>query len=164
MAVCKLCSLHETRHHTFDGCGVLPCDFLFIASHPSSTEDLLRKPFIGKSRIIFDIMECTGIKSAYLTYMVRCRPCDSFDDPTREPTKMEILKCQEHILALVPKAMPSVIVFIGKLVDTHYRQYFKNAITILDLDYLTRSGGKSSPYWSETINKLERAKHAVFHN
>lgn len=163
MANCELCKL-SVRNFQTQGRGKLPCDFLFIAESPGQIEFLIRKAYVGKNRIIDDVLRSAEITNYYLTYMVRCCPYDLTPEHFREVTKAEILKCQQNLLNLVSSAMPGVIVFIGKLVEQHYRIHFPNAITILDLDFLTRSGGKGSPYWRETIIKLERAKHAIFHN
>lgn len=163
MANCESCKL-SLRNFRTQGRGKLPCDFLFIAESPKRIEFLIRKAFVGENRIIDDILRSAEITDFYLTYMVQCCPWDGTPEHTREVTKAEILNCQQNLLDFVTTAMPSVVVFIGKLVEQHYRIHFPNAITILDLGYLKRTGGKGSPYWRETIIKLERAKHAVFHS
>lgn len=58
---CKKCKLHKTRHNVIFGEGNQKAKILVIGEAPGHDEDIIGRPFVGKSGQLFDkIMAACG--------------------------------------------------------------------------------------------------------
>ncbi len=92
---CKLCPLHKEAHTVcLWGEGSPKARLMILGEAPGREEDMVGRPFIGKSGKLLDyILETLGIdrKDIYSTNAVKCRPPDN-KLPTRKGDREEVLK------------------------------------------------------------------------
>lgn len=140
---------------------MIPCDVLFIGEGPGVSEDTLGIPFIGPSgRLLDDAIEetlgfgITIIPRYYITNVVQCRPCNSKDDPNREPTKEEAWQCWPNLQAIHKKVKPQEIVFLGKVAEKYCKKTWPHAWRLPHPAYLLRRGGTGTPTYFGFVRDL----------
>lgn len=112
---CNLCSLGEiTRCNNTKptlGIGSLNPKIFIIGEAPGQEEELVGKPFVGKSgQLLQDIILDSGltIKDIYVTNAVKHRPPGN-----RTPTDEEITACLPYLKAELEMCKPKVIFTVG---------------------------------------------------
>ena len=119
---CTKCGLHKTRHNVIFGEGNKNAKILIIGEAPGHDEDMIGRPFVGKSGQLLDrILEACGFtreKHVYISNIVKCRPPGN-----RVPTDQEARTCIPylmkqieliHPLILLPLGASALRVFFGK--------------------------------------------------
>ena len=119
---CKKCDLHHTRHHVIFGEGNSSARILIIGEAPGHDEDMIGRPFVGKSGQLLDkILAACGFtrdKHVYISNIVKCRPPGN-----RVPSDYETRTCVPYLfrqidlidpLILVPLGASALRVFFGK--------------------------------------------------
>ncbi len=119
---CTKCGLHKTRHNVIFGEGNENAKILIIGEAPGHDEDMIGRPFVGKSGQLLDrILEACGFtreKHVYISNIVKCRPPGN-----RVPTDQEARTCIPylmkqieliHPLILLPLGASALRVFFGK--------------------------------------------------
>lgn len=132
---CRLCDLCEARTKIVLPSGDLNSPVVFVGEAPGEKEDIIGKPFVGRSGKLLDrIMEEEGVdrSKVMITNTVKCRPPDN-----RDPTKEEMEACRpflEHelydkelIIGLGKSACRDLLGYEGRMADIVNR---KTAITI----------------------------------
>lgn len=160
---CKACALSAYRRNIVVArtVGSAPYQILLIGEAPGQSEDSVGIPFYGPSGQLLDQMtlEAWGINgpSYVITNTVFCHPTDKAGGRNREPFKEEVLACMPNLMNVVDTVYPRLYIFAGKVAERYYVKMLKPNITILHPAYLMRTGGKSSPYYRVTVNKLKEA-------
>lgn len=111
---CTLCPLSETRNHAVIGEGVLNAKVVIVGEAPGAQEDLIGKPFVGKSGNLLDqLLEEAGFyrgKNIYITSINKCRPPEN-----RDPTQKEVKACLPFLWDQLKIIQPEVIVCLGRI-------------------------------------------------
>lgn len=173
---CTRCALHETRREVVLGRGECigksasaRTDILFIGEGPGKSENIIGKPFVGRSGRLFDKVLTLAITRVrmkrikyYITNTVACRPCDGEHEPNRQPAPEELLACLPRVQEVVDELRPRVIVFLGKVAENHLRKYYPEGIALAHPAYILRRGGESSPefvtFYRGVVEALRLAK------
>lgn len=95
------------------GDGPLNTDIMLIGQAPGANEDILRKPFVGRSGQLLDrLLEETkiGRKNVYVTSAVQFFPFKN-----REPSKEEVRLCKPFIERQIAIIKPRYIVLLGRI-------------------------------------------------
>lgn len=162
---CTLCSLSKYRTNMVLGRGTMPAPLLIIGEAPGVSEDATGKAFVGRSGKLLDTMLSQLPKvSFYIINCVLCRPCDSVSGPNRQPTKEEILKCNENVMEIIRKVNPKSVVLAGKIAEEVFSKEFPDAFKIQHPAFLLRTGGMFSPYWIQNSLILEEAVNYAIQN
>jgi len=119
---CKKCELHHTRHNVIFGEGNHGAKILIIGEAPGHDEDIIGRPFVGKSGQLLDkILAACGFtreQHVYISNIVKCRPPGN-----RVPTDQEAKTCIPYLmkqielidpLILIPLGASALRVFFGK--------------------------------------------------
>jgi len=119
---CKKCELHHTRHNVIFGEGNHGAKILIIGEAPGHDEDIIGRPFVGKSGQLLDkILAACGFtreQHVYISNIVKCRPPGN-----RVPTDQEAKTCIPYLmkqielidpLILLPLGASALRVFFGK--------------------------------------------------
>ena len=122
---CRLCGLCELRTKIVMPSGDLNSPVVFVGEAPGEREDIIGKPFVGRSGKLLDaIMEEEGVdrSKVMITNTVKCRPPEN-----RDPTKEEMDACRpflDHELAgrkvvigLGKSACRDLLGYEGKMAD-----------------------------------------------
>lgn len=122
---CSLCGLCEGRKNIVMPSGDLDSKVAFVGEAPGENEDLLGRPFIGRSGKLLDrLMEEEGLQRSrvMITNTVKCRPPNN-----RDPTKEEMKTCRpfleselmnkEIVVCLGKSACRSLLGYEGKMGD-----------------------------------------------
>ena len=159
---CTKCGLYETRKSIVRGRGDIDAKIVFIGEAPGKDEDRAGLAFIGKSGELLEQMISEAIEfdlnirpKIFITNTCWCRPCDYASGPNRQPNVDEIIACKGNVLHLIEEINPKVIIFLGEIAEKYYRNFFKEAFKLHHPAYLLRTGGKSSPYYIDQVNKLK---------
>ncbi|HDZ40823.1 MAG TPA: uracil-DNA glycosylase [Bacteroidetes bacterium] len=119
---CTKCDLHKTRHHVIFGEGNIKAPILVIGEAPGHDEDMIGRPFVGKSGQLLDKIHAacgfTREQHVYISNIVKCRPPGN-----RVPTDEETRTCVPYLfkqielidpLILMPLGASALRVFFGK--------------------------------------------------
>ena len=122
---CRLCGLCEGRMKIVLPSGDLNSPVVFVGEAPGEREDIIGKPFVGRSGKLLDsIMEEEGVdrSKVMITNTVKCRPPEN-----RDPTKEEMAACRpflDHelsgrkvIVGLGKSACRDLLGYEGKMSD-----------------------------------------------
>jgi len=171
---CTKCDLHKWRTNIVVGRGSVPADILFIGEAPGMTENLRGIPFIGTEEKLLTKMlnevikysegKLKKIPSYYLTNTILCRPCEDKLSQTREPSISEVLQCQKNLSKIIKQIKPIMVVFVGKIAETYFKNEFPDGVTILHPSFLVKQGGNKSPYYLTTIRILQQVFEKVASN
>jgi uracil-DNA glycosylase len=127
---CQACELYKERTQVVAArySTTKAADLLIIGEAPGQLEDEQGLAFVGDSGKLLDIMlDSVGLKSYYMTNVVRCRPPDNrtLDSPfnagnprnglSRNPTKAECQSCWGFLQSEIALVRPKVILCLGKV-------------------------------------------------
>lgn len=101
-----------SRRHVA-GEGLLNAKVMLLGQAPGRNEDMMRRPFIGRSgKLLDNILGKSGIRreEAYITSVVQF-----FPEGNRMPTREEIKACKPFLLEQVEIIKPKFIVLLGNL-------------------------------------------------
>ncbi len=109
---CSKCGLSKTRNHVIFGEGNLSAKILIIGEAPGKDEDILGRPFVGKSGQLLDkILAACGFtreEHVFISNIVKCRPPDN-----RIPTTDEAEICMPWLLKQIDIINPSILILLG---------------------------------------------------
>jgi len=109
---CTKCELAKTRNHVIFGEGNHHAELFIIGEAPGVEEDLVGRPFIGKSGILLDkILSACGFnreEHVFISNIVRCRPPGN-----RTPTPQEAAVCMPWLLKQIELADPKILILLG---------------------------------------------------
>lgn len=139
---CKACPLGNLgRKNIVFGEGNPNAQLMFIGEGPGREEDILGKPFVGRSGKLLDkIMELAQLKrtDVFISNIVKCRPPNN-----RKPLPIESKTCENLLLSKQIKIIrPNVICTLGSsALETLIKQEVK----------ITKMRGKAIAYNDITI-------------
>ena len=110
---CFDCSLGHTRKKFVFGEGNPNADIVFIGEAPGEKEDILGRPFVGKSGQLLDkILLAINLKreDVYILNIIKCRPPNN-----RNPLPEEIEKCEKYLTKQLEIIKPKLIVSLGRV-------------------------------------------------
>jgi len=110
---CLDCQLGHTRNNFVFGEGNPNSDIVFIGEAPGEKEDLLGRPFVGKSGKLLDkILSAinSNREDIYILNIVKCRPPNN-----RNPLQEEIEKCERYLKKQLEIIKPKLIVTLGRV-------------------------------------------------
>ena len=162
MIQCSECSLHKYRTNIVMGRGSIPAQLLIISEAPGISEDAVGRSAVGRSGKLLDSMvkhsTPYGMEiSYYITNCIFCRPCDSLNGPSRQPTKEEILKCSPNLMELIRQVSPRAVVLAGKIAEQIFIKEFPHSYKIQHPSFILKTGGIFSPYFIQNTLILKEA-------
>ena len=110
---CLECPLGKTRKNIVLGMGNPNADIVFVGEAPGKEEDLQGLPFVGRSGKLLDKMLFSinlSRDDVYILNVLKCRPPDN-----RDPSKMEIEKCEPYLKRQLKIIKPKLIVALGRI-------------------------------------------------
>ena len=110
---CLECPLGKTRKNIVLGMGDPNADIVFVGEAPGKQEDLQGLPFVGRSGKLLDKMLFSinlSRDDVYILNVLKCRPPDN-----RDPSKMEIEKCEPYLKRQLKIIKPKLIVALGRI-------------------------------------------------
>ncbi len=109
---CTKCDLYKTRNNPIFGEGSYCAPIFIIGEAPGHEEDIVGRPFIGKSGQLLDkILEAcnfTRNNHVFISNIVRCRPPEN-----RVPTPHEAEACMPYLLEQIELVNPKILVLLG---------------------------------------------------
>ena len=149
---CTRCSIGVYADRHVLGCGVIPCDVLFLGEAPGKTEDVVGKPFVGRAGKVLDAMIKQAKHVVPFTYaisnMLACRPTDFLGGPNRTPRLEEIDACTTRVAQLLKMCQPQAVILLGKTAHTNVqhlmRWYSYPTFRLHHPAYVLRRGGVES--------------------
>ncbi|MBN1926611.1 MAG: uracil-DNA glycosylase [Prolixibacteraceae bacterium] len=109
---CTKCDLSKTRNHVIFGEGNLKAPIMVIGEAPGHDEDMIGRPFVGKSGQLLDkIFAACGFtreEHIFISNIVRCRPPGN-----RVPTKEEAAVCMPWLLQQIELIDPKILILLG---------------------------------------------------
>ena len=88
-------------------------DIVFVGEAPGKQEDLQGLPFVGRSGKLLDKMLFSinlSRDDVYILNVLKCRPPDN-----RDPSKIEIEKCEPYLKEQLKIIKPKLIVALGRI-------------------------------------------------
>ena len=110
---CLECPLGKTRKNIVLGMGDPNADIVFVGEAPGKEEDLQGLPFVGRSGKLLDKMLFSinlSRDDVYILNVLKCRPPDN-----RDPSKIEIEKCEPYLKKQLKIIKPKLIVALGRI-------------------------------------------------
>jgi len=110
---CLECPLGKTRKNIVLGMGDPNADIVFVGEAPGKQEDLQVLPFVGRSGKLLDKMLSAinlSRDDVYILNVLKCRPPDN-----RNPSKIEIEKCEPYLKKQLKIIKPKLIVALGRI-------------------------------------------------
>ena len=110
---CFDCPLGNTRNNFVFGEGNPNSNIVFVGEAPGEKEDLLGRPFVGKSGKLLDkILLAINLKreDIYILNIVKCRPPNN-----RNPLSEEIKECEKYLKKQLDIIKPNLIVSLGRV-------------------------------------------------
>lgn len=107
-----ICRDEAGKVHFVDGDGSLDAPVVFIGEAPGKTEDLMGKPFVGRSgKLLTELIEMIGFERSdiYITNIVKCRPPEN-----RDPSPEEVTAGLAYLMRELALIKPKLIVFLGR--------------------------------------------------
>ena len=163
---CKRCPLHEYAFNVVLFDGQIPAETLFVGEAPGKTEDLVGRPFVGRSglQVLRPAIQKLKLKSWCITNIVGCipwyDPIAPEDNRVRKPSPDEANACLPRVDLMLKAVDPKQIVLLGKTAQEFFRPHkFFRHIPVLELyhpAYLLRNGGYGSRKYKEWYRTLEK--------
>ncbi|WNB74896.1 uracil-DNA glycosylase [Methylomonas koyamae] len=113
VAICRACSLCETRTQTVFGVGNKHADWLLIGEAPGRDEDLQGEPFVGRAgQLLNEMIRAIGLRreQVYIANMLKCRPPNN-----RDPQAVEVDACHGFLKRQIELIQPKLIVAVGRI-------------------------------------------------
>ena len=115
---CVACGLAEKRRNVVFGEGNPQSPLVLVGEGPGDQEDLLGRPFVGRSGKLLDqALLDNGLtrEDVYICNTVKCRACDwrGGKPYNRPPTDMEVATCRPWLEEQLRLIAPKVILCIG---------------------------------------------------
>ncbi len=113
VAVCKQCSLHESRTQTVFGVGNPNADWLVIGEAPGADEDRQGEPFVGRAgKLLNSMLLAMGLKreQVFIANILKCRPPNN-----RDPKQEEVLACENYLRKQIELIQPKIILAVGRI-------------------------------------------------
>jgi uracil-DNA glycosylase len=113
VAVCRACSLCETRTRTVFGVGDRGARLLVIGEAPGADEDRAGEPFVGRAgQLLNRMLAAIGLarEQVYIANILKCRPPGN-----RDPRPDEIARCQGYLARQIALIAPRVILTVGRI-------------------------------------------------
>jgi len=110
---CLECPLGKMRKNIVLGMGNPNADIVFVGEAPGKEEDLQGLPFVGRSGKLLDKMLASiklSRKDVYILNVLKCRPPEN-----RDPSKVEIGKCEPYLKKQLEIIKPKLIVALGRI-------------------------------------------------
>jgi DNA polymerase len=110
---CLECPLGKTRKNIVLGMGDPNANIVFVGEAPGKQEDLQGLPFVGRSGKLLDKMLFSinlSRDDVYILNVLKCRPPDN-----RDPSKIEIEKCEPYLKKQLKIIKPKLIVALGRI-------------------------------------------------
>ncbi len=122
VAVCRKCSLSETRTNTVFGTGNPDADWMFVGEAPGAEEDRQGLPFVGRAgQLLNAMLAALGLSrdDVYIANVLKCRPPNN-----RDPLGEEVVRCLPYLRGQIRVVRPRIIVAMGRfaaqaLLETH---------------------------------------------
>jgi len=109
---CTKCDLHKTRHNVIFGEGNTSARILIIGEAPGHDEDIIGRPFVGKSGQLLDKIHAacgfTREQHVYISNIVKCRPPGN-----RVPSDDESRTCVPYLFRQIELIDPLIIMPLG---------------------------------------------------
>ncbi|MBN1107487.1 MAG: uracil-DNA glycosylase [Bacteroidales bacterium] len=109
---CRKCELANTRNNVIFGEGNTEAGILIIGEAPGKDEDIVGRPFVGKSGQLLDkILAACGFtreKHVFISNIVKCRPPEN-----RVPTPHEAAICMPWLLKQIDLINPRILILLG---------------------------------------------------
>lgn len=109
---CTKCDLHRTRHNVIFGEGNKRAPILVIGEAPGHDEDMIGRPFVGKSGQLLDKIHAacgfTREQHIYISNIVKCRPPGN-----RTPTDEETRTCVPYLFRQIELINPLILITLG---------------------------------------------------
>lgn len=143
---CTKCDLSDTRRNVIFGEGNPEAGILIIGEAPGRDEDIVGRPFVGKSGQLLDkILAACGFtreKHVFISNIVKCRPPEN-----RVPTPDEAAICMPWLLKQIDIINPQILILLGATA----------------LKYMAGSGYKITADHGRWINLNNRSAVPVYH-
>ncbi|OAI19903.1 uracil-DNA glycosylase [Methylomonas koyamae] len=113
VAICRACSLCETRTQTVFGVGNKHADWLLIGEAPGRDEDLQGEPFVGRAgQLLNEMIRAIGLRreQVYIANMLKCRPPNN-----RDPQAGEVDACHGFLKRQIELIQPKLILAVGRI-------------------------------------------------
>jgi DNA polymerase len=115
---CVACGLAEKRRNVVFGEGNPNSPLVLVGEGPGDQEDLLGRPFVGRSGKLLDqALLDNGLdrSDVYIANTVKCRACDwrAGKPYNRPPTDVEVSTCRPWLEQQLKLIAPKVILCIG---------------------------------------------------
>lgn len=110
---CSKCNLHFNRKIPVVGEGNINTPIMFVGEAPGEKEDVVGKPFVGKSGGLFTkIFNSVDLarEDVYITNIVKCHPKGN-----RNPEEDEIKICSQYLETQIALINPKIIVTVGSI-------------------------------------------------
>jgi DNA polymerase len=109
---CTKCELVKSRNHVIFGEGNIQANIFIIGEAPGREEDLIGRPFVGKSGQLLDkILAACGFtrdEHVFISNIVKCRPPEN-----RVPTPQEAAVCMPWLLKQIELVNPKILILLG---------------------------------------------------
>jgi len=109
---CKKCRLWKNRKEAVPGEGPFDASIIFVGEAPGNKEDLMGKPFVGRSGKLFtELLETSSLDRGdfYITSVIKCHPTGN-----RTPKSDELQTCiQSWMIKQISLIHPDLIVILG---------------------------------------------------
>lgn len=159
MENCAICPLSKLSKK-IAGIGRKDAPFLVFMEAPGDCENTLRRGFVSAgSKLLLELLTEAGIteKDRYLTYMVKCRPCDTINKGAREPTSDEVYNCHSAILEEISELSFQAVIFVGNFTEKFYRLKLNVPyVKVTDPKLIVLNGGKGRNLYIDNKQKVER--------
>ena len=113
VAVCKNCSLHESRTQTVFGVGNPDADWLVIGEAPGADEDRQGEPFVGRAgKLLNSMLLAMGLQrnQVFIANILKCRPPGN-----RDPKLEEVVACESYLKQQIDLIKPKLILAVGRI-------------------------------------------------
>ncbi len=113
VAVCKQCSLHESRTQTVFGAGSSNADWLVIGEAPGADEDRQGEPFVGRAgKLLNSMLLAMGLRreQVFIANILKCRPPNN-----RDPKPEEVVACAAFLQQQIELIQPKIILAVGRI-------------------------------------------------
>lgn len=113
VAVCRQCTLHESRTQTVFGVGNPQADWLIVGEAPGADEDRQGEPFVGRAgKLLNAMLLAMGLQreQVYIANILKCRPPGN-----RNPKPEEVSACEAYLRRQVELIKPKIILAVGRI-------------------------------------------------